>query len=163
MPGYFYTHAPQQKIWIATPLNFSGGVKQKLLRGTLEMGQQGFDKSHVHHCANGKRLAHRGHIFREVPKGISRAKLAAACGEEIVRALMLGRVPDTRGVMCHPIAAEHRKTGEITLFYSLKALKEAGFHKSAVYLCIVGKQRQHKDHYFSRVIPQQWDEVAENE
>ena len=48
-----------------------------------------------------------------------------------------------------PILAIHMETGEITRYPSIKqAEKQGGFQSSAIYRCLRGEAKYHKQHYF---------------
>jgi hypothetical protein len=46
------------------------------------------------------------------------------------------------------IKATNISTGECFIFQGAAAMEKFGFHDSAIYKCIKGKQRQHKGHTF---------------
>ncbi|EJO7807604.1 hypothetical protein NUL63_004563 [Salmonella enterica] len=148
----------QQYLWIATPFDLR--QPQRVFRTMEELKSAGFDRGDACAAANGNRRQHKKHLFRREPRTIGKAALIKACGQEIVRALMLGENPDPRGRMSAPIAARCIETGEVTLHYSRFSLESAGFDRRHVYGVLAGKSKFHRGHVFYRVSPEVWKNEA---
>lgn len=60
-----------------------------------------------------------------------------------------GRVAEGGRDAPRPILAIHMETGNITRYPSIKqAEKQGGFQSSAIYRCLRGEAKYHKQHYF---------------